>query len=232
MLDDVIQRLRSARDKIGDIEHDSVAATLEQDLGIAIRAIKETRWIPCTEQMPPCEMEVQVCVEKKRRDGTVDYLVRQAFYEDGTLLESDSEWCWCDLDGEYNEEDCYYIPEGWWEYCHYLQDDVYINPVDDKVVAWKPLPRAVTVPYLENEKGGWIDASDEKSRPEEFKDVLIWFEYFRYGEYNRMFQTYGIGYWGSNTFHLIDGGYTKFKALAWRPLPEKPEFLKNNKTED
>ena len=53
--------------------------------------------------------------------------------------------------------------------------------------------------------------------------VLCWYEYFRYGEYNRMYQTFGIGYqfggsWGGE---VAQG--QKAKVLAWMPLPEPPE---------
>ena len=37
----------------------------------------------------------------------------------------------------------------------------------------------------------WISVKD--GLPEDGKKVLCWYEYFRYGNYNRMFQTYGIG---------------------------------------
>ena len=30
--------------------------------------------------------------------------------------------------------------------------------------------------------------------PEDLEKVLVWYEYFRYGEYNCMFETYGIGW--------------------------------------
>ena len=38
----------------------------------------------------------------------------------------------------------------------------------------------------------WI--SCEEKLPEELEEVLVWYEYFRYGRYNCMYQTYGIGY--------------------------------------
>ncbi|MCB6809848.1 DUF551 domain-containing protein [bacterium MSK18_59] len=40
-------------------------------------------------------------------------------------------------------------------------------------------------------RGGWIRSEDRM--PEEGEDVLVWFEYFRFGNYQRLFQTVGIG---------------------------------------
>lgn len=63
----------------------------------------------------------------------------------------------------------------------------------------------------------WIPVNEEL--PEEGEEVLVWYEYFRYGDYNRMWQTYGIGYqvdghWGGD----ITG--EKARCIAWMPLPE------------
>lgn len=69
---------------------------------------------------------------------------------------------------------------------------------------------------------GWIPVDDRL--PEEGEKVLVWYEYFRYGEYNRMYETYGIswqydGYWSGDVSGI------KAKCIAWRPLPEpyRPE---------
>ena len=64
---------------------------------------------------------------------------------------------------------------------------------------------------------GWITCRDRL--PEEGEDVLVWYEYFRYGNFNCMYQTYGIGYhydghWGGD----VSG--TNAKCIAWQPLPE------------
>ena len=85
--------------------------------------------------------------------------------------------------------------------------------------------------YLEKcrEVGGmkrqmtWTPASE---MPEDMKTVLVWFVYFRYGDYNRPYQTYGLGYvyrgeWSG--FVNSQSGWTNLKILAWMPLPERYE---------
>lgn len=90
-------------------------------------------WMPVEEGLPECEKEVWIMTEKG--------IQTSAMYEDGTMLDKKSAWNWTDIDGEWDdEEDCMIIPEGWWEYRHFNPNDVYNCPVDEKVVAWKPLP--------------------------------------------------------------------------------------------
>lgn len=64
---------------------------------------------------------------------------------------------------------------------------------------------------------GWIPTQERL--PENFQKVLVWYEYFRYGSYNCMYQTYGIGYqingiWGGD----VSG--QEVRCIAWQPLPE------------
>ena len=100
----------------------------------------DNKWISVKEQLPETETEVLITTVRKFR-GENRYIVTTAFYEDGTVLENDSIWNWQDIDGEYNEEeDCYIVPQGWWEYRHYNPDEVYNNVIDDEVIAWMPLP--------------------------------------------------------------------------------------------
>lgn len=65
---------------------------------------------------------------------------------------------------------------------------------------------------------GWIPV--EERLPEDGQEVLVWYEYFRYGEYNRMFKTYGIG-WQFDGHWSGDVSGTKARCIAWQPLPER-----------
>lgn len=73
----------------------------------------------------------------------------------------------------------------------------------------------------EIKKERWIPCSERL--PEDGQYVLCWYQYFRYGNYNRLWQTYGIGFqyngnWGGE---VSTGRDTK--VLFWMPLPNLPE---------
>ena len=74
---------------------------------------------------------------------------------------------------------------------------------------------------------GWIPV--EERLPEEWEKVIVWYEYFRYGDYNRMYETYGIG-WKYGGHWAGDVSGTKARCIAWRPLPEpyRPERSDNH----
>ena len=70
----------------------------------------------------------------------------------------------------------------------------------------------------------WSPASEKPA--EDFTDVLVYFEYYRYGSYNCMFRTFGISY----TVHgewscFVNGqsGWRDLNILYWMPLPEPPK---------
>ncbi|MCD8068508.1 MAG: DUF551 domain-containing protein [Lachnospiraceae bacterium] len=65
----------------------------------------------------------------------------------------------------------------------------------------------------------WILCSERL--PERGKTVLVWYEYFRYGEYNRMYQTYGVGYQFNGSWSMSGADV---KCFAWMPLPEPPKM--------
>lgn len=69
----------------------------------------------------------------------------------------------------------------------------------------------------------WIPVTERL--PEEYKDVLCYYEYFRYGDYNCMFRTIDRGYYGNGIWGGEAGQGHMNKVLAWMPLPEPPEEM-------
>lgn len=68
----------------------------------------------------------------------------------------------------------------------------------------------------------WIGVDDRL--PENSDYVLCWYEYFRYGDYNCMYQTYGIGYY-DDYYELWRGDVTngsRARVIAWIPMPAPP----------
>ena len=67
----------------------------------------------------------------------------------------------------------------------------------------------------------WIPVSERL--PDDMQRVLIWFEYYRYGDFNCMYQTYGFGYVCDGKWSpFINGetGWQDYNIIAWKPLPE------------
>ena len=69
------------------------------------------------------------------------------------------------------------------------------------------------------ERTRWIPVTERL--PEDGDVVLCWYEYFRFGEYNR--RTYGIGYYINGIWGGDVSNGRNIKVLAWMPLPEGPE---------
>lgn len=103
-----------------------------------VKPTMDNTWIPCSERLPEVETEVLALCD---RNGY--RFVCPAIYEDGKMSEANSVWHWEELwaYGGYDEEnDCYFVPEGWWENRLFNQDDVCNNLIDCPVTHWMPLP--------------------------------------------------------------------------------------------
>lgn len=96
---------------------------------------------------------------------------------------------------------------------------------DEKITGFDAISTILDLPSAEPERHGrWIPCGERL--PEDYQDVLVWFEYFRYGDYNRMYSTYGIGNY-SNQYDswLInhETGWTDLHVFAWMPMPKPYE---------
>lgn len=66
----------------------------------------------------------------------------------------------------------------------------------------------------------WIPCNERL--PEDYTDVLVWFEYYRYGDYNRLYQMHGIGTYSKKYDSWMinhETGWRKLRVFAWMPLP-------------
>ena len=64
---------------------------------------------------------------------------------------------------------------------------------------------------------GWI--SVDERLPDEYEKVLVWYEYYRFGAYNCMYESYGIGYQYDGRWSGDVQGVNA-RCIAWQPLPE------------
>ena len=65
----------------------------------------------------------------------------------------------------------------------------------------------------------WIDA--EKCMPDDYIEVLVYFENFRHGE---LYRSIGIGNTYDGRWLFVNGStvWHQLKVIAWMPLPEPP----------
>lgn len=105
--------------------------------------------------------------------------------------------------------------------CQY-KNGIFCNTSSDFVNACEAIYDAPTIGIE------WIPCSERL--PEDWKDVFVWFEYFRFGDSNRMYSTYGIGNYSSlydswSINHESDEtGWKDLHVFAWMPMPEPPKM--------
>ena len=96
----------------------------------------EQHWIPCSEKMP--SETVIATVETKTFKHR--YVCEAVWIPRWTWKASFDEWEDC---SEYNEDDDeYYVLEGWYERVHNWDEYAYVA-IDDNVIAWMSMP----IPY-------------------------------------------------------------------------------------
>ena len=76
------------------------------------------------------------------------------------------------------------------------------------------------------ERTRWIPCSERL--PEDGQDVLCWYQYFRYGNYNRLWKAYGIGFQYNGSWGGEVSGGRDTKVLFWMLLPEPPKEVQGN----
>lgn len=140
-LDEIRSRCDAGR-PIPRIDVKWMLAEIDQLTTHTEKAEAENRWIPVSERLPKPEERVMVCTETRCSDGKVYRHITAAMYEDGTIWHEESDWNFNEFDnlGTYDEDhDDWKIPEGWWEYTIYNNDEGNY-PIDDFVTHWMPLP--------------------------------------------------------------------------------------------
>lgn len=74
-----------------------------------------------------------------------------------------------------------------------------------------------------NKMNEWI--SVEERLPESYEHVLVWYTYYRYGDYNCDYNTYAIAYYvkNYNMWGSPDPLGSNPRIKYWMPLPKPPE---------
>lgn len=101
------------------------------------------------------------------------------------------------------------------------EEEKFLKLLRECPVSVLPRGEELTIEFIGHEHK-WIPVTERL--PEPGVEVLCWYEYYRFGSYNRMFQTYGLGYYFRDGFWggEVSNGQ-KTKVLAWMPLPEPPK---------
>ena len=136
-VDDCISR-QAAIDAMKDALDPHIVQFVKSKMAIEAlpSAQPEPHWIPCSEKMP--SETVIATVETKAFKHR--YVCEAVWIPRWTWKASFDEWEDC---SEYNEDDDeYYVLEGWYERVHNWDEYAYVA-IDDNVIAWMPMP----IPY-------------------------------------------------------------------------------------
>lgn len=95
----------------------------------------------------------------------------------------------------------------------------------DELRAWmKRMEEGIQL-YPDN---SWTKVED--GLPDEFEEVLCYYEYYRYGDYNCMYRTYGVGYMSKLDDEIFWNGDVsghKLRVIAWKRFGRYPEEIPN-----
>lgn len=132
-----IEQLKYAREQ--DREFDD--GTFVDSLDLAITALQEYQpWIPVSERLPESGKEVLMNVAYNNRNQSEYDKVAKGFYVESFSIKEET---WSDFTGNEDyceEDDTYYIRQGWYSVCNFVDDFSYIDvPSGFTVTHWKPL---------------------------------------------------------------------------------------------
>ena len=70
--------------------------------------------------------------------------------------------------------------------------------------------------------GEWLPY-DNAHRPAIEQECIVWFEYYRYGDFNCKYQTMGLMTYPHEGIINGESGWRELKILKWMPAPRHPE---------
>ena len=116
-------------------------ATMEdfEELKAAVEFYKRHKWIPVRERLPESENLVLVSAREKTFGYRHTLIAAHIGHHEATT--EDSGWREYEGDTEYDEEnDCFWIPECWWEVNAVEDNGNWIIDSEYEVTHWMPLP--------------------------------------------------------------------------------------------